>query len=171
MLIWKVCSAWRPPAALVLTDGDDKTIDLLQANLRNTVNQMDAAVVQAVPLLWGTSDEGSVSADFLEWCQTSYTVWSGTEVLFDCIVAGDVLYKAELPRVFFETAYSLLSKDRGSLWLCHVPRHGVTQVCVMEAAKDAGFAVETIDPPKGDIRGCPLADVKRAVIYRMRPVR
>lgn len=160
-------SVTHPPAALILSDGDDKAIDLLRSNLLNPANQMDATVVKAVPLLWGKDCNGSISPDFLDWCRAAFSVRSCTDVLFDCIVAGDVLYKAELPSIFFETAHALLSTDRSSLWLCHVPRHGVTQECVVEAAKAGGFAVETIDPPVGDIRGCPLEDVKRAVIYRM----
>lgn len=161
-----------PPAALVLTDGDDKAIELLRSNLRNPANHMDAALVRATSLLWGLDEKGTICEDFLEWCQTSYTVWNGIDVAFDCIVAGDVLYKAELPAKFFATAYALLSKDRGgSLWLCHVPRHGVTQDCVLKAAIDAGFTVETIDPPKTPIVGCPVEDVKRAVIYKIRKLR
>jgi hypothetical protein len=169
MAIWKMCT--RPPAALVLTDGDNTAIDLIRANLRNPVNQMDSALVQAAPLLWGQDDNGSNCEGFLAWCRTSYNVWNDIDVIFDCIVAGDVLYKAELPAMFFATANALLSQNGGgSLWLCHVPRHGVNHDCVLIAAKDAGFAVETIDPPKSDVLGCPLEDAKRAVIYKMRLV-
>lgn len=173
MALSMMCSA-RPPAALVLTDGDDKAIDLLRSNLADPINLIDTSVVQATPLRWGKCDGGLIDRSFLDWCQTTYSVWSddASVVLFDCIVAGDVLYKAELPGVFFETAYTLLSEDcHASLWLCHVPRHGVTQNCVVKAASAAGFTVETVESPTCAIRGCPAEDVQRAVIYRMRKAR
>ena len=169
MAISKICT--QSPAALILTDGDDKAIDLIRSNLSNPTNQIDASVAHAAPLSWGKDDHGLVCAEFLEWCRATYKDWRDTDVLFDCIVAGDVLYKAELPSMFFETAHALLSTHGGSLWLCHIPRHGVTQECVVEVAKAAGFSVEAVDQPVSDIQGCPSEDVKRAKIYEMRKTR
>jgi hypothetical protein len=170
MAISKLCASHHP-SALVLSDGDDKAIDLLKLNLANPVNQIDASSVGASLLNWGVNGDGAfVDSKFFEWCRANFTVWSSeTTVVFDCIVAGDVLYKAELPEIFFRTAYALLSKKFGSsLWLCHVPRHGVTQECVVEAAHAVGFVVHTVEMPLLDnIRSCPLEDVQRAVIYRM----
>jgi hypothetical protein len=80
-----------------------------------------------------------------------------------------VLYKPDLPQIFFATVRQLLlrrqqehDKDQqqsvdqsnnggtrsdcvngdGTLWLCHVPRSTVTHELVLQAANQAGFTVE-----------------------------
>lgn len=178
MAISKICAAKQYfPSALVLTDGDEKAIDLLQMNLANPVNEINASVVRATHLVWGTTESGSIQCpDFCDWCRVHYpTIWNNsasTDVVFDTIFAGDVLYKADLPKLFFGTAFSLLSRqceDESSLWLCHIPRHGVSHEMVIESAMDAGFSVEKpVDMSfVARVRGCPVEDIQRAIIYRM----
>lgn len=169
MAIYRMCAASHKPGALILTDGDDTATELLQSNLQNERNHIDRQKVQACSLLWGKTPSGCVSPVFTQWCRQANTTWNESDdVLFDCIVAGDVLYKADLSSVFFETAFSLLSKRdaNNALWLCHIPRHGVTHQLVVDAARDAGFSVHVQDPPVGVVRGCSIYDVKRSVIYR-----
>jgi predicted nicotinamide N-methyase len=177
MAISKICAANQfVPLALVLTDGDEKAVALLDLNLSNPSNQISASVVRATPLLWGATESGAIQCpDFCDWCRVSYpSIWSSdrTDVDFDTIFAGDVLYKADLPKLFFETAFALLSKngyDDSALWLCHIPRHGVSHEMVIESALNAGLYVEKpIDMSfVAAMRGCPLDDLERAVIYRM----
>jgi hypothetical protein len=166
------------PACVVLSDGDEKAVSLLQDNLADPFNSIDSGKVKARFLLWGYDQV----ADFTDWCRKAYdgnesnnsVVWKEQDtVKMDCIVAGDVMYKRELPPLFFATVDALLlsrsdSSTGGTLWLCHVPRATVTHEVVMSAARDAGFAVETIDlttiPP---VEGCPLEDLSRAKVYRI----
>ena len=155
-----------PPACLVLTDGDPQAVNLLQANLDNPLNQIDSSLVTCKHLLWG--DVNSMRA--MEACcrQSQWKhLWQDV-VTFDVILAGDVLYKAELPKLFFKTARDLLL-NQGVLWLCHVPRASVTQEVVVEVAKQAGFRVETIsmDRVLRSMQGCPKEDASRARVYRM----
>jgi hypothetical protein len=171
MAISKMCLPKYNPAAIVLTDGDPTAVRLMKSNIENPRNQINASIVQATPLLWEKRDDGSMNfPDFSKWFRAAYACENET-VSFDSIFAGDVLYKAELPGLFFATAFSLLSKKAGSsLWLCHIPRHGVLHSIVVDAAKKAGFVVTTIDNCKTlqrRVEGCPLDDVQRAVIYRM----
>jgi hypothetical protein len=163
MALSKMCK----PLAIVLTDGDGKAIELMQANLRNAKNNIDEMIVRAVQLAWGGNDAGVIPVGFIDWCRSFYCFWSNLETIsFDFIFAGDVLYKRELPSIFFETVQLLLHPD-GCLWLCHVPRNGVTQECVVGAARDAGLSIEKMETPK-NVPECPVEDVKRAVIYRIR---
>ena len=169
MAISKMCFPSYNPTAIVLTDGDPMAIRLLKLNLENPNNQMNTAIVQANHLLWADNDDNFMTfPEFSKWFRTAYTCESEI-ILFDSIFAGDVLYKSELPKLFFATAYSLLSKKAGSsLWLCHIPRHGVLHSIVVDAAKKAGFVVTTIDSTlQRKVEGCPLDDLQRAITYRM----
>lgn len=183
------------PACVVLTDGDEKAVSLLQDNLADPFNSIDDSKVKARLLYWGYDHV----ADFTEWCRKAYdgnenennennnssagALWKEQDtVKMDCIIAGDVMYKSELPPLFFETVDALLvsksssesssssssSTVGGTLWLCHVPRATVTHEVVVSAARDAGFAVEIVDlttvPP---VEGCPLEDLSRAKVYRI----
>jgi hypothetical protein len=180
-------SKFGHPACVVLTDGDEKAVSLLQDNLDDPFNSINSGKVKARLLRWGYDQV----TDFTDWCRKAYdgnennnnnssacAVWKEQDtVQMDCIVAGDVMYKSELPPLFFATVDALLasssestesSSTGGTLWLCHVPRATVTHEVVMSAARDAGFAVETIDlatiPP---VEGCPLEDSSRAKVYRI----
>jgi Lysine methyltransferase len=169
MTISKICFPKYNPTAIVLTDGDPMAVRLLKSNLENPKNQINTAIVQATHLLWEHNNVESMNFPvFSKWFRDAYT--SECEIaLFDSIFAGDVLYKAELPKLFFETAFSLLSKKiDSSLWLCHIPRHGVLHSKVVDAAKNAGFVVTTVDVTLGKkVEGCPLDDLSRAITYRM----
>jgi hypothetical protein len=168
------------PWCVVLTDGDEKAVSLLQDNMADPFNSIDSDKVKQRLLLWGNDQV----TDFTSWCRKAFDgsesnngnvcalkkeqVWKDTDaVKMDCILAGDVMYKSELPPLFFATVDALLESS-GILWLCHVPRATVTHEVVMLAACDAGFAVETVDlttiPP---VEGCPLEDSSRAKVYRI----
>ena len=178
------------PACVVLSDGDEKAVSLLQDNLTDPFNSIDSDKVKPCLLRWGYDKV----ADFTDWCRQAFDgkdnnnssscalrkeqIWKEQDaVKMDCIIAGDVMYKSELPPLFFATVDALLvskgeseslSSTGGTLWLCHVPRATVTHEVVMLAARDAGFAVETVDlttiPP---VEGCPLEDSSRAKVYRI----
>jgi hypothetical protein len=169
MAISKICFPNYNPTAIVLTDGDPTAVHLLKSNLENPNNQINTAVVQAFPLLWQISDDDSENfPEFLKWFKAAYTC--ECEIMaFDSIFAGDVLYKSELPDLFFATAFSLLSKKAdSSLWLCHIPRHGILHSIVIKAAEKAGFIVTTLDNSlQRNVAGCPSDDLQRAVTYRM----
>ena len=184
-----------PHCTIALTDGDPKALDLLAKNLAEERNLIDRNRVKARLLRWGLdsekddSDSDTGLFSFRRWCQTSWPDVFGEEqgdnisnkekgeiVLcyrcsFDLILAGDVLYKAELPRLFFETAYELLDHDTGDLLLCHVPRASVTQAIVQTAAKTAGFQTISVladwQREVGPI-SCPMEDISRACIYHMK---
>ena len=169
MAISKICLPSYNPTAIVLTDGDPTAVRLLQSNLEHPNNQVNTSMVQAAHLLWESKDDNSLKfPEFSKWFREAYR--SDCEIpLFDSIFAGDVLYKGELPKLFFATAFSLLSKKAdSSLWLCHIPRHGVLHSIVVDAAKNAGFAVTTVDSTlQKKVEGCPLDDLQRAITYRM----
>jgi SAM-dependent methyltransferase len=142
---------------VALTDGDDKAVRLLQDNLKDSDNKVGANI-QATILRWGENNE-----QFLSWCRSK---WPEFDSKFDCIVAGDVLYKSNLPPLFFETARSLLAPS-GTLWLCHVPRANVTYEIVLEAARQAEFIVTDVPLEFIQVCGCPVEDVSRARVYQM----
>jgi predicted nicotinamide N-methyase len=153
------------PLKLVLSDGDPLAMDLLSRNLQDDYNlermQKTSESIFMHTLSWGQQ----VPSSFVEYCYTN-NVWNKDEddPVFDTIVAGDVLYKEELPQLFFETVHALLS-SKGSLWLCHVPRSTVTHAIVTTAATLANFSWTVIAIPR-----VPLLhtdDMDRAKIYRM----
>jgi predicted nicotinamide N-methyase len=157
---------------IVLTDGDPLAINLLQQNLNHSSNYIDKQTVQSTLLLWSNSI--NQNHPFCDWCRHQ---WSSkqeddytTETGFDVIMAGDVLYKAELPPLFFATVKALLVSN-GVLYLCHVPRATVTHAIVRNAAISAGFKVEEIDIKTSVtpdlLEGCVMEDVERARVYRM----
>lgn len=158
MVISKVANV----SCVILTDGDEKAVELLELNLINSTNSLDLRLVKAAKLLWGTD-----ASAFTNWCRETFpTLWSD-QVLFDCIVAGDVLYQTQLPAKFFDSVRSLLAPS-GLVFLCHVPRASVSHDVVVEAARGNGFLVERVDTDGLSVDGCPAEDVSRAVIYRMR---
>ena len=154
----------QPDSCLVLTDGDDKAVDLLQSNLENPFNQIDSSFVGCTRLRWGNASDGR----YLDtWCRRRWNHhWEKNErLVFDTVVAGDVLYKSRLPEVFFRTVVQFLADD-GDLWLCHVPRADVTQEIVVAAANKAGLLVDQIALDNITASGCPVEDSSRARVYR-----
>lgn len=64
----------------------------------------------------------------------------------DVILAGDVLYKADLPPLLFATMRGMMERHGGTSCavLCHIPRAGITQEIVVEQAKRAGLAIANV---------------------------
>jgi predicted nicotinamide N-methyase len=116
-----VCKAEKVTA----TDGDKVAMRIIRENLA-----MNAAAVDAELLRWG---EPIQMAD-VERC--------------DVIVAGDVIYKEELPPLFFQTVKDVLgAKDCSKprvLYLCHIPRGGVTHEHVQSVATATGLEIVTL---------------------------
>ena len=153
---------------VVLTDGDPLAIDLLRQNLSNADNQLDPDMIQVNHLLWSnTVDQGH---EFCRSCREACKWPSDRVVAFDVIVAGDVLYKHELPSVFFGTVRSLLATN-GVLYLCHVPRANVDHEVVLQTATSAGFTCDRVSDAETlaliASGGCSVDDMKRAQVYRM----
>lgn len=104
------------------------------------------------------------------------------DVLFDFIIAGDVLYKHDLLPLFFGTVTAFLKKT-GTLYLCHIPRNNVTHDMVQEFATEAGFAynilpipsslsesqssASKVDDSDDDLRRFPVEDIERASVYQI----
>ena len=161
-LVGMLVSKLGPPSCVALTDGDEQTMPLLLDNLQNPFNAIDSSIAKSTFLYWGKSMK-----PFSDWCQDSWpNVFQDSQVRFDILVAGDVMYKKELPKLFFQTVDSLLHKD-GVLWLCHVPRSTVTHQIMKEAANEAGFKIQTHDTSSLEVTDCPKDDFDRAVVYRI----
>jgi predicted nicotinamide N-methyase len=165
-LVGLVISKILPKSMVIITDGDDKALSLLQRNLQDPRNQIDFNQVRATSLRWNENMQ-----EFDEWCHrydsrhenvvSSETLSSESmnllqidneisnpnpnsdAVYFDIILAGDVLYKPELPNAFFDTVTRYLNPKTGILWLCHVPRSSVTHEVVEETARMKGFSIQT----------------------------
>jgi hypothetical protein len=113
-----VCNANQVTA----TDGDHVAMGIIRENL-----VMNKAPVEAAFLRWGEQiqlpDIGR----------------------YDVIVAGDVIYKEELPPLFFRTVKDILSASMPTkpcvLFLCHIPRGGVTHEQVQKVAKGIGLDI------------------------------
>ena len=60
------------------------------------------------------------------------------------VIAGDVLYKRSLIAPFMTTAGLLLHAQGSRMLLCHVPRAGVSQDDVQQAAGESGLRIESI---------------------------
>ena len=163
-----------------LTDGDDVAVELLQRNLDSASNRIDGTKARARRLLWGNDDNDDVvvreedrSDAFEGWCREAWPdVWSPDEaVSFDYVLAGDVMYKEGLPRLFFETARRFLKRGgdgTAALLLCHVPRSTVSQEVVRDAAEEAGFVIVEVSTDLRDLpEGCVREDAERAAIYRV----
>jgi predicted nicotinamide N-methyase len=127
--------------------------------LENPYNAMDTNTTKAAILRWGSRVD-----EFCNWCQQTFP---GDTNKFDVILAGDVMYKQELPKLFFETVHSLLRSETGTLWLCHVPRAQVTHDVVRTAAQEFGFDIEEFDSSDIRVEKCPMHDRDRAIVYQV----
>lgn len=172
MCLARVSSLKQPPSCVMLTDGDDKALDLLNQNLVHNDFPQNGPVA-AAKLVWGDTDADATN-HFLEVCRSTHPSRKDNDIVaFDCIVAGDVLYKANLPALFLTTVRRYLSPS-GTLWLCHVPRANVSHEVVSSAIRAAGFhvveqrsATSVLETDGAIGEGCPLDDVQRAQIYRV----
>jgi predicted nicotinamide N-methyase len=160
-----VCN--RASSCLLLTDGDKHAVELLRTNVVNSFNDIDDSIVGCKELVWGDTDS---TCAMEEWCHSRWKhIWndSSRNCSFTMILAGDVLYKPELPSLFFSTVRRLIEEPAGVLWLCHVPRANVAHEIVVTAAEKAGFSVEAISIEDIPVEGCPDEDLSRARVYRM----
>ena len=153
---------------IVLTDGDEEAMTLLRRNLDDPYNTIDPSRVNATFLRWNENLER-----FDSWCRCNNIISGGlhppiesVKVEFDVILAGDVMYKEELPKLFFKMAKQYLTPT-GVLWLCHVPRSNVTHPVVMEAAVAEGFSIVALDTTDLVVQDCPEDDLNRAIVYRI----
>ena len=156
-LVGMVASKVGNPICVVLTDGDSDVVSLLHQNLVNPYNDIKAKTAKATLLRWGQPLE-----EFCKWYQQTFP----GQTKFDVILAGDVMYKKELPKLFFDTVNSLLSEN-GTLWLCHVPRANVTHDVVKTTAYDCGFDIRVFDSSDIRVDDCPLHDRERAIVYQV----
>ena len=153
---------------VVLTDGDEEAMHLLNRNLSDPFNNINSNRVKATLLRWNEQFE-----IFDHWClqqipaDLNYDGDHSSNVDFDIILAGDVMYKKELPQLFFETAKRYMTIPDGVLWLCHVPRATVSHQTVISAAQAAGLSIVAVDTDDLVIENCPLEDLSRAVVYKI----
>lgn len=148
---------------VVITDGDQISVDLAVGNLEdNGYISEEGGRTVATRLLWG---EGEHSDAFKS--NTSLYPAEG----FNIIVAADVMYKAFLPPLLFQTIKMMLAKD-GVAIICHILRAGVTQEIVVQAGKDAGFTVEKLQIPQHSFPNphCTEAEAQESSLYLLRHV-
>ena len=149
-----------------MTDGDVDALKLLHENIKN--NNIPSCITDATKLYWG-NEEGYTT--FNNWGTKKWTtLWEENNCIFDIIIAGDVMYKSELPLLFFQTVKRFLSPT-GCLFLCHVPRATVTHDIIIDTATSEGFCLDTVfvtDLENIERNDCPLDDFQRAVLYRIR---
>lgn len=111
---------------VILSDHDQRSLTHMTEDIKkNNVN------VQILELDWFNFNISMLSSDFL----TSHPLR---------IVAGDVLYKHILIEPFFNVIQQLLSIPNSQMLLCHVPRAGVDQSDVIDAAKRYNLNITTI---------------------------
>lgn len=204
----------RRPSCLILTDGEPTSVELMKQNILHAQNKNPqqhcyASCVDTILfttcMKWGDTDEQQ-NLRFQQECFTQFphlfNSLSSTstddskkkDIEFDYILAGDVLYKEELPTLFFQTVHKYLTRNyytkmeeeddeedenrttkerrgEGYLLLCHVPRASVTHDFVLKVAMEYGFHVmETIDISSFPFTipdSCPFEDAQRACIYKM----
>jgi len=154
---------------VAITDGDEAAVSLLESNLRNGTNEMNDEIIKCHVLQWGTATS---TTKFESWCQSCWPTLFRTpqKVVFDTIIAGDVLYKSNLPKLFFQTVVHYLASN-GVLYLCHVPRAGITHDRVVQEATTAGFLqiqeIPVTDEMIRQITCIQHEDIIRAKVYRM----
>lgn len=164
---------------VALTDGDEEAVRSLRETLARALGDDDDDHARATTLSWGDDDDASAAA-FSAWCRARWPhLWPPSDdndddsgITFDAIVAGDVLYRPELPRLFFETVRRY-SSPATVAYLCHVPRYHVEHDIVTEAARAAGLRAEEVDvsrlaPLLRD--DCPPDEAARAKVYRVTKV-
>lgn len=146
---------------VVITDGDQTSVDLAAQNLIQNGIPCDKPNVCVTRLLWGQQKLFRANRSDLV-----------PESGFDVIVAADVMYKKELPLLLFRTVKDLLAPS-GVVYLCHLVRAGVTQRIVVDAAEAAGLEVELSHMPENCLPSayCLENDLRGAQIYLMRHAR
>lgn len=142
---------------VIATDHDKLSLDhMVDDFARNNVE------IDVERLDWLAPDVSSI--------QMKLSSLAMTHVL---LLAGDVLYKSILLDPFFTTVRLLLeNKENAELLLCHIPRAGVTQEQVQEAARSKNLTVAVLpraEWEEGEIyEYCPKEDLDRSQIYIIR---
>jgi predicted nicotinamide N-methyase len=95
------------------------------------------------------------------------------------LLAGDVLYKAILLDPFFDTVVAIFDRYQAhpvTLYLCHVPRAGITHDMVVEKAISSGFQVHVYEQAEW-LENVPFVseyspeeDIVKARLYRISKV-
>ena len=116
---------------VILTDNDIRSIDHMQADcLRNQIS----AHVEIVD--WFNPDLSNIVMKLALLNEDSLLR----------VVAGDVLYKRELLLPFFTTVQKLLMlREQSVMFLCHIPRAGVTPDDVINAAMLLNLSIELVE--------------------------
>jgi predicted nicotinamide N-methyase len=146
---------------VVVSDGDQTSVDLAVGNFEdNGYSSVEGGPTVATRLLWGQG----VHANAFK-ANASLSPANG----FSIIVAADVMYKAMLPPLLFQTIKMMLARD-GAALICHILRAGVTQEIVIKAGEDAGFTVEKLPHPQGVFPHlhCTEAEAQEASLYLLR---
>ena len=162
-LLGMVVSKLGNPKCVILTDGDGEAVGLLEKNLSSPNNRIDQQTIKAKFLRWG---EDRQMEDFSTWCHLSWPDAFPIAAEFDHIIAGDVMYKEELPPIFFATSFKFLKHD-GVLWLCHIPRANVGHELVVACAEKFGFRFDHVPTSHIAIENIPIEDIERAKVYRL----
>lgn len=114
---------------VILSDYDEKSLN----HMRNDIIKNEINEINILKLDWFTFQLNQISNEFL---------YSSLNNLI--IVAGDVLYKHILIQPFFIVIQQLLQIPRSKMLLCHVPRAGVEQIDVINAANQYGLKITSI---------------------------
>lgn len=122
-----ICSmiAAKTARLVVPTDGDNKTLELLQENVTSNLEESLISKLKIKKLEWGNEEQIETVKKL-----------SG-EKGFDVVIGTDVTYVAEAIMALFKTAKELISRD-GVLILCHIFRR-VDEESLLLAASCFGF--------------------------------
>lgn len=142
-------------AKLILTDNDPRSISHMKSDCHS--NSVEAIIHS------------------LDWFfpEVSFLNFGDSSLTHDlCVVAGDVLYKRILLTPFFITSRMLLqTRNHSVMFLCHVPRAGVSHSDVVEEAMNHELLIEEIHNAPGHHdnarKYCPDDDTTRAKLYRI----
>jgi predicted nicotinamide N-methyase len=144
---------------VVLTDHDRKSIEHMQQDLvDNHISTPESAEV--VQLDWYNPGD-------YQCLNIPSNIASEKDMVR--IVAGDVIYKHALVDPFFSVVKHIVEMFNASVLLCHIPRAGVNQEHVVEAAHRFDLDIVEIDPSlwcRGvTIQYSPKEDYERATLY------
>jgi predicted nicotinamide N-methyase len=129
-----------------LTDGDTDALVQLRENVERNKSKTDsgegnnnAAIISCHQLLWGRQ----TAMDFLE-RQHHHGQTQTQPLLFDVVLASDVIYVADIIPPLWETIQSLLTPN-GVFLLAYAKRKvPVSFALVLSAAEEAGFSHECL---------------------------
>lgn len=145
---------------VILTDNDVQSLTHMQVDCERN------AICATIKLLdWFCPPEEHEVSTFVVFDGAS----ANTHQLL--VLAGDVLYMNSLLTPFFTCAKLFLSKVKGEMLLCHIPRAGVEHANVQSAAQTLGFRISVVDIALWNhgvcLLHCPPEDSSRAQIYTL----